>query len=98
MKSVLLKSIRISSEVCIITKPMMMLKVIKTKIYFHSIFHLKTKIYFLSIFHFSYHNPEEVHSLVLVCHAFFSLAAAKMLGIVESYQPFAFSIIQKPSI
>lgn len=37
MKPVLLKSIRISSEVCISTKPRM-LKIIKTKIHMHSIF------------------------------------------------------------
>lgn len=63
---------------------------------------IKTKIYFLSIFHFSYHGSEEVQNLFLVCHVcccfIFFLAAAEMLGIMASYQPFAFCIIQKPSI
>lgn len=86
MKSVLLKSIKISSEVCIITKLTMMLKIIKTKIYFHSIFHL------------SYHHSEEEQSAFSLSCLFFPLAAAKTLGIVGSYWPFAFSIIQKPSI
>lgn len=86
MKPVLLKSIRISSEVCISTKPRM-LKIIKTKIHIHS------------IFSFPYPDSEWGQSLGLVCHGFFfTLAAAKMLGTLESYQPFAFSIIQKPSI
>lgn len=83
MKSVLVKSMRISSEVCIITKPLMVLAIIKTKLYFHSIFHS---------------TSEEVPSLVSVCHGVFFPAAAKMLWIVESNQAFAFSIIQTPSI
>lgn len=29
---------------------------------------IKTEIYFLSIFHFSYHGSEEVQNLFLVCH------------------------------
>lgn len=81
MRSVLLKSIRISSGVCIITKPATMLKIIKTEIYFHS------------IFHFSYHDSEEMQSLVLVCHAFFAPPPApprlllKRLGLCRATSP-----------
>jgi len=78
MKSALLKSARISSEVCIITKPVMMLKIIKTKIYFHS------------IFHFSYHDSEEPESgFSLSCFFFFfpPWLLLKCLGLRRATSP-----------
>lgn len=54
----------------------MMLEIIKTKIYFHS------------IFHFSYRNSEEVQSLVSVCHAaFFPWLLLKRLGLWRATSP-----------
>lgn len=75
MKPVLLKSIRISSEVCISTKPRM-LKIIKTKIHIHS------------IFPFPYPDSEWGQSLGLVCHGFLSpWLPLKCLGLWRATSP-----------